>query len=87
MPKPNRNPLNIYEQQKLEEIKLEICLAIRQSMARSHHPSTSTFAMRFGTSRASVSRVQRGVTSSLTFNQLFKYMVRLEPGFRLMISI
>lgn len=79
--------LNENEEKKLEEVKIQICLAIRRAMGRQSHYSSTVTAMKLGTSRACVSRVQRAIAKDLTFNQLFRYLVRLEPNFKILVAI
>lgn len=82
-----RRPLSEAEQRKLDEVKLQLCLTLRRSMARMDHYSSTRLAIMMGTSRACVSKVQCARIEELTFNQLFGYLVRLEPNFKILISI
>lgn len=79
--------LNECEERKLDEVKIHLCQVIRRAMGRQTHYSSSATAIKLGTSRACVSRVQRSVAKDVTFNQLFRYLVRLEPNVKILISI
>lgn len=79
--------LSQQEEEKLQDVKIQICLAIRRAMGRQTHYSSTVTAMKLGTSRACVSRVQRAIAKDLTFNQLFRYLVRLEPNFKILVAI
>ncbi len=87
MSKRSVRPLTQDERDRLNLVKLHLCQQIRRSMARQRNYSATVVAIKLGTSRACVSRVQRGVVEELTFNQLFGYLVKLEPHFTLLVGI
>jgi ribosome-binding protein aMBF1 (putative translation factor) len=74
------------QSEKLDEVKRQMCLVLRRAMARSGEPQTN-LAYRLGTSRAVVVQVQAGRVKYLTFNQLFRYLARLEPKFEVLFSL
>ncbi len=75
------------ENEKLTEVKRQLCRVLRKSMALKPHANQSWLALQLRTSRACVCRVQMGDTKNITFNQLMRYLVRLEPEFQILISI
>lgn len=87
MARPLSQPLTKEECIKLSEVKAELCRQLRRSMNRTSHPSPDRIAHQLGTSKACVLRVQCARTDELTINQLFRYLVRLEPNFRFIVSI
>lgn len=87
MARRTRFPMDQEQKNKLNETKKKLCRAIRKSMARQSNSSASAMALRLGTSRACVCRVQSGDADKLTFNQLMRYLVCLEPQFELLVSI
>jgi len=70
----------------LEPLKLELCLAISVVCMR-YQWTQQQAAIRMGTSRANVSRVQNKRIAQLTLNQLFGYLSKICPNFRFMISV
>lgn len=79
-------PLTEEEKEKLNKVKAELCWQLRRSMARTNHYSSQLVAYKLGSNRACVSKVQCGRVNDLTFNQLFRYLVRLEPNFKFLVS-
>jgi hypothetical protein len=74
-----------HEKRALDEAKRHLCWMIRKSMARKQE-NQSHLAFRIGTSRARVCQVQCGHIEGLTFNQLFRYLSKLEPDFQMLVS-
>lgn len=87
MARPARFPVTDEQKEKLDQAKKKLCRLLRKSMARQPHSTTSALALLLGTSRACVCQVQAGQIDKLTFNQLMRYLVCLEPNFEILISI
>lgn len=78
-------PLDAREKEKLDEVKRQLCWRLRQSIARrAFRPGYA--AIKVGTSRARITQVECGQIENLSFNQLFTYLVRLEPKFEVLIA-
>ena len=75
------------EKERLDESKKEVCMVLRRSMARKPHYSVTRLAIELRTSRARVSQVQCADVTRLTFNQLFRYLIRLEPKLQILVAI
>jgi hypothetical protein len=75
------------ESEKLEEAKLKLCIAVRRSMARVQYGSPDYLAGQLGTSRKRVILAQQCATKHITFNQLFRFLVKLTPHFEITIGI
>lgn len=85
MGRPLNPPLSKEERAKLDELKMQICWRLRQSIARQgYRPGYA--AIKIGTSWARVNEVEMGDVKDLTLNQLFNYLVRLEPNFQILIA-
>jgi hypothetical protein len=77
---------NFSNQRKMEDVKKQMCRAIRKA-ARKKNYSRREWALYMGTSKAIVSSIENERVHRLSFNQLFRYLVYLEPNFELLISI
>lgn len=69
---------------KIEEVKRELCLAINRLASRRGWEGKNLAAY-LGVSRSTVSRINRHRFGEISLNQLFRYLARLHPGFRLLI--
>lgn len=79
----------IYLQQeikKIDAVKKDLCAAIKK-IALSYGWNQKLLAWHLGTSEARVSHVIRCRVEQLTLNQLFRYLARLKPEFRFLLSI
>lgn len=74
------------DNEKLDEVKRELCWKIKIAMARTQY-NQYQLAIYLGTSQARISDVQNSKVERLTFNQLFRYLERLAPYFRILISL
>jgi len=83
---PNRWTYNVHSQQKLKEIKTELCHLIKRS-ARRRNYDQKTMAFYMGTTPSNASLVDNIRIEQLTINQLFRYLVNLEPNFRMLIAL
>lgn len=72
--------------EKLNESKLHLCQALRFAMARSGEDQTY-LAFRLGTCRSCGAQVQAGQVDKLTFNQLFRYLARMDTRYQLLVAI
>jgi len=66
-------------------LKIALCDYVARSMADTRL-SQRVLAARMGASQANLSRVNLLRVEQLTFNQLFRYLLALEPYARLMIT-
>lgn len=71
--------------QKMAEVKLEICRILRREILYSHR-SQKEIAWRLGTSQGNVSRVLNQRVDALTVNQLFRYLAILKPDFKILVA-
>ncbi len=71
---------------KLNEVKKEICFLIGRIQFRNGY-SQKALGRYMGTTQSNASLVMKFRVEELTINQLFKYLVRLEPRFRVLIAI
>jgi len=78
--------LEFRHEAQLEQTMIYLCGMIRQSAIRRCW-THKELALLLGTSQGCVSRVIRAKTDDLTINQLFRYLVILEPDFKILISI
>lgn len=86
MSRKKQRQLSPAQAKKLDEVKLILCGAVRRAMARTYRPTLDAIALQLGTSRARVVLVQRGETQHVTFNQLFRFLVQLEPHFEFYVG-
>lgn len=86
MARKTRRELNYEEKAKLDQVKIQLCRTIRRSMCRGY-AGQGWLAIKLGTSRTCMGRIQRADIKNLSFNQLFRYLVHLEPHFEVLISI
>ena len=77
--------LDYRHQKKLDELKVQLCLRIRDKMQRYSWPPEIA-ARRMGTSRATISRIERLKVSELTLSQLFTYLAIIKPDFEVLIA-
>lgn len=85
MAKPLRKP-NERAEEKIQEVKEELCAALRK-IAWEDGWSQVEMAETIGTSQANLSRCLRFRTDKITINQLFRYLSKLNPNFRILISL
>ena len=78
--------LTLDQEEKLDEVKRQMCRKLRRAMARAGQDQTY-LAFRLGTSRACVVQVQAERVKQLTFNQLFRYFVRMDQRFEVLVSV
>jgi hypothetical protein len=86
MRSPNRWDYNYKGREKLKEVKLELCYLIKRHQAR-ENLTAKALAFYMGTSQSNVSLVSRLNVDKLTINQLFRYLVLLEPEFKMLIAV
>lgn len=73
------------EIEKINEVKRQICTLINKHMIR-HQRTLKWMAYEMETSVGCASKVLNYKYDDLTLNQLFKYLVRLYPRFKILIS-
>lgn len=78
--------ISCHEEEALTRAKIHLALVIRHSLATKLHLRQKHAAKFLQTSPASMSRIERGVVSGLTFNQLFRLLARLEPNFQILVA-
>lgn len=87
MARKKQKKLTLEEEQKLDAVKLQLCLAVRKAMKRERWGYQPTYmAAMMGTTRVRVTHVQIGATKKVSFNQLFRYLVQVAPNFEILIS-
>ena len=74
------------EKEILDRAKLHITQVIKTSLATRVRLKQKFAAGFLGTSQAQISRIETENVSSLTFNQLFRLLARLEPNFQILIA-
>lgn len=70
---------------KLDEVKLELCMAIRRVAGREGW-TASEMAIYCGTNETRIGHVMSKKFKSLTVNQLIRYLIVLYPRFRILIA-
>ncbi len=73
------------QKKKSDEIKTKLCLRIKRSCQRPYWNSRTT-AAELGTSRAVVCNVWRCNVDKLSYNQLFRFLIRLEPRLDVLVA-
>ncbi|MGE0763676.1 MAG: XRE family transcriptional regulator [Bdellovibrionales bacterium] len=68
------------------EIKVQVCRAIDRVAGR-YGMTQKELAMILGTSRSCVSRMMNRKVEDLSFNQLFRFAIRLAPYFKILIAV
>ncbi|PWU13535.1 MAG: hypothetical protein C5B49_14590 [Bdellovibrio sp.] len=71
--------------EKIREVKESLCEALRK-IAIEDGWTQKQLAITIGTSEANVSRFIRFRTEHLTINQLFLYLAKLNPNFKILIA-
>jgi len=71
---------------KYDEIKTELCNVIQQ-VARRRQWRGYELALYAGCARTTICYVENKNIDRLTIGQLFKYLARIEPGFKMLIAI
>lgn len=74
------------QKKKSDELKRKLCARLKKSMARPGW-TASRAAARMGTSRAVVSHINRGRVDKLTFSQLFRCLIMIEPMLDIIIGV
>ncbi len=72
------------QKEKLNQIKHTLCIAIK-NIERTRFIPTKQMAYRMGTTASRLSEVQRLQYEKLTLNQLFNYLIKLDPNFEMQI--
>ena len=72
------------QKEKLNQIKHTLCIAIK-NIERKQFISSKNMAFMMGTTASRLSEVQRLQYDKLTLNQLFHYLIRLDPDFEVQI--
>lgn len=67
------------------ELKRELCQVFRR-IVMANGWAQKTLALRLGASERSIGYVVNGYVDRLTFNQIFSYLIALEPNIEIMIS-
>ena len=70
---------------KIDELKFQVCQAIDREIAN-QRISQQKAAIFVGTSQGNISRIVRKRIDQLTFNQLFTFLVILNPNTRMLLS-
>lgn len=70
---------------KLNEVKMELCKAIRRVAWREGW-TQEQLAIYCGTNETWISLAVRHEVEKLTVNQLFRYLIIISPGLRMMIA-
>ncbi|MCB9027276.1 MAG: hypothetical protein H6625_13225 [Bdellovibrionaceae bacterium] len=78
--------LNDVQRQSMVQVKTEVCKQIRKITMRRGW-SQKQLAWYLGTSQACAGYVVCQRVEKLTCNQLFRYLVLLEPNFKFLISL
>lgn len=78
--------LTIDKQERIDNVKREICYTIRRLIVRNRW-SQKRVANLLNTSESAISRVVNLRVEQLTLTQLFRYLAALEPKFRVLIAI
>jgi hypothetical protein len=86
MRRKNPWPLANERKEKLDETKATICRAIMKS-SRQKGYTRRQLALYLGTDKSNVSAIENRRVDRLSCNQLFRYLLNLEPNFELLISI
>ncbi len=83
-----RGVLKGESEEKLNELKMELCRAIDYEVHKLIRAGISKkmLAFELGTSQANLSRAINKKTETLTFNQLFRFLVILQPAARILVS-
>lgn len=71
-------------QEKLDEVKLQLCDRIDRFMVW-QHLTQEQLAFQLGTSRANVNRIVNRKIKHLSISQLFKYLSQIKPNFEFLI--
>jgi predicted XRE-type DNA-binding protein len=81
-----RNINSVYTRERIDELKLEIIQEIKKEIRRKKWNQQEA-ARAMETSRSCIHLIETLKIEQLTVSQLFKYLARLEPKFRILISI
>jgi predicted XRE-type DNA-binding protein len=76
----------VYSEEKITEVKIELCRAIRRVAMREGW-SQKDMARYLSASESRVGHAVRFQVDKLTLNQLFLYLTVLYPQFRVMVSL
>lgn len=88
MARKKQQKLTARQEEKLDAVKLQLCLAARKVMKRERWGyQPIVMAGMLGTTRARITHVQIGATKRVSFNQLFRYLVQLAPTFEIIIAV
>ena len=71
--------------EKINELKFQVCQAIDREISK-QRISQQKAAIFLGTSQGNISRIVRKRVDQLTFNQLFTFLIILNPNTRMLLS-
>jgi len=75
-----------YEIEAINRAKRHMAYVIRQCLANTNHYMQHQMSRHLQICHTTLSRIEKCDIEGLTFNQLFRILARLKPGFRILVA-